>query len=130
MIKSAVKKGLFVKCDIENMNGRIYQIVDFDDCIYLVDVDKVAEGLETLTPRDFWRVSPKYFAANFSLVETDKPEKPARAAGVVAAALFLLSLTIGTAEKPAQIYTDDPAAVLAEIAAAGEVVTAYDIAAA
>lgn len=44
-----------------------------------------------------------------------------------AAALFLLSLTIGTG-SPAQIYTNDPAAVLAEVAAAGETVTAYTIA--
>ena len=44
-----------------------------------------------------------------------------------AAALVLLSLTIGTATTPAQIYTHNPAAVLEEIAAAGEVVTAYDI---
>lgn len=54
-------------------------------------------------------------------------EKTHRAAPIIAAALFLLSLTIGTG-TPARIYTHDPAAVLAEVAAAGEVVTAYDIA--
>ena len=50
-----------------------------------------------------------------------------KAAPVIAAALFLLSLTIGNS-TPAQIYTDKPADVLAEVAAAGETVTAYTIA--
>lgn len=127
MIKSAVKKGQFVKCDIESMKGRVYQIVDFDECLYLVEVDKIAEGVESLTPRDFWRVSAKYFAANFSLVEDERTEKPTRAAGVVAAALVLLSLTIGAGNKPAHIYTTDPAAVLASVSEAGETVTAYAI---
>ena len=44
-----------------------------------------------------------------------------------AAAVVLLSLTIGNS-TPAQIYTDSPADVLAQVAEAGETVTAYTIA--
>lgn len=43
-----------------------------------------------------------------------------------AAAVVLLSLTIGQG-KPAQIYTDNPAAVLSQVEQAGETVTAYTI---
>lgn len=43
-----------------------------------------------------------------------------------AAAVVLLSLTIGNS-TPAQMYTDNPAQVLTEVRAAGEVVTAYQI---
>ena len=43
------------------------------------------------------------------------------------AAVVLLTLTIGTSKQPAQIYTDTPAAVLAQIEQAGETVTAYTI---
>ena len=43
-----------------------------------------------------------------------------------AAALFLLSLTIGNS-SPARIYTNTPADILAEVEAAGESVTAYTI---
>jgi len=46
---------------------------------------------------------------------------------VAAAALVLLSVTIGTSKKAAHIYTHDPAAVLAAVAAAGETVTAYQV---
>jgi len=76
MIKQAVKKGDFVKCEIQKMSGKIYQIVDFNDFIYLVDVDKIAEGLEALTPADFWKVSPQYFKENFSIAnqETANPQ--------------------------------------------------------
>lgn len=49
------------------------------------------------------------------------------AKNTTAAALVLLTITIGTSTKAAQMYTTDPAAILAEVAAAGEVVTAYDI---
>lgn len=59
--------------------------------------------------------------------EKAKAEKPARVAGVVTAALFLLSLTIGKSQAPAQIYTHDPAGVLAQVAKAGETVTAYTL---
>ena len=64
MIKQAVKKGEFVK---NEQNGKIYQIVNFDEFIYLVEVDKIAEGLETLQICDFWKVSPQYFKNNFSM---------------------------------------------------------------
>ena len=57
----------------------------------------------------------------------NKPQSHTAAAKLTAAALFLLSLTIGHG-TPARIYTHDPAAVLAEVAAAGETVTAYTIA--
>ena len=43
------------------------------------------------------------------------------------AVVVLLTLTIGTSKQPAQIYTDTPAAVLAQIEQAGETVTAYTI---
>lgn len=43
------------------------------------------------------------------------------------AAVVLLTLTIGTSKQPAQIYTDTPAAVLAQIEQAGERVTDYQI---
>jgi hypothetical protein len=46
---------------------------------------------------------------------------------VAAAALVLLSVTIGTSKKAARIYTHDPAAVLSAVAAAGETVTAYQV---
>jgi len=46
---------------------------------------------------------------------------------VSTAAVVLLTLTIGTSKQPAQIYTDTPAAVLAQIEQAGETVTAYKI---
>lgn len=67
MIKQAVKKGDFVKCEIESMSRKIYQIVNFDEFIYLVEVDKIAEGLETLQICDFWKVSHHYFRDNFSM---------------------------------------------------------------
>jgi hypothetical protein len=68
MIKQAIKKGDFVKCEIESMNGKIYQVVMFTDIVYLVEVEKIANGLESLNINDFWKVSGKYFAANFTKV--------------------------------------------------------------
>jgi hypothetical protein len=67
MIKQAVKKGDFVKCENQNMSGKIYQIVDYKDFIYLVEVEKIAEGLETLNICDFWKVSAHYLRDNFSI---------------------------------------------------------------
>ena len=67
MIKQAVRKGDFVKCEIPSLGGKVYQIVNFDDFIYLVELDKIAEGLETLQICDFWKVSPQYFKDNFSM---------------------------------------------------------------
>ena len=66
MITQAIRKGDFVRCEIESMKSRVYQIVNFDEFIYLVEVDKIAEGLESLKPCDFWRCSPAYFKNNFS----------------------------------------------------------------
>lgn len=149
MIKQAIKKGDFVKCEIESMNGKIFQVVMFTDLVYLVEVEKIANGLESLNINDFWKVSGKYFAANFTKVENEPAPAPATlenpaeieetpkhgkapkgakfTKATTAAAVVLLSLTIGQG-KPAQIYTDNPAAVLAEVANAGETVTAYTIA--
>ena len=76
MIRQAIKKGDFVKCEIQNMNGKTYQIVDFKEFIYLVEVEKIAEGLDTLQISDFWKVSAKYFKENFSIAnqETANPQ--------------------------------------------------------
>ena len=52
-------------------------------------------------------------------------ENAPKCAPVIAAALFLLSLTIGNG-KPATMYTDDPAAVVAQVTEAGETLTAYE----
>ena len=76
MIKSAIKKGDFVKCEHPARSGQIYLVVDFDDFIYLVHTDRVADGLETLTLSDFWKCSGKFFAANFSLVENTPTPAP------------------------------------------------------
>jgi len=73
MIKSAVKKGEFVK---NEQNGKTYQIVMFDELVYLVEVEKIAEGVEKLTAADFWKVSGKYFAANFTKVESEQAPAP------------------------------------------------------
>ena len=67
MIRQAIKKGDFVKCEIQNMNGKTYQIVDFKEFIYLVEVEKIAEGLENLTICDFWKVSAHYLRDNFTM---------------------------------------------------------------
>ena len=61
------------------------------------------------------------------VIEATETTTSPKAAPVIAAALFLLSLTIGNS-TPAQIYTDSPADVLAQVAEAGETVTAYTIA--
>jgi len=68
MIKQAIKKGDFVKCEVESMNGKIYQVVTFTELVYLLEVEKIANGLESLTDCDFWKVSGKYFQANFTKV--------------------------------------------------------------
>ena len=67
MIKQALKKGQFVKND---KNGKTYQIVDFTELVYLVELDRVADGVEALTPADFWKVSGHYLKNNFSVVES------------------------------------------------------------
>lgn len=46
-------------------------------------------------------------------------------AKATAAAFFLLSLTIGTSHEAAEIVTNDPAAVFAQVAEAGETLTAF-----
>ena len=56
----------------------------------------------------------------------NEPQSHTAAKLATAAAVVLLSLTIGQG-KPAHIYTDNPAAVLAQVEQAGETVTAYTI---
>lgn len=67
MIKQAVKKSQFIKND---KNGKTYQIVDFTELVYLVELDAIANGLEKLTAADFWKVSGNYLKNNFSVVES------------------------------------------------------------
>lgn len=57
-------------------------------------------------------------------IKPDKNRAP-RLAPVAACVLYLLSLTIGNG-KPATMYTDDPAAVVAQVTEAGETLTAYE----
>ena len=65
MIKSAVKKGEFVKNDT---SGKVYQVVKFEDLVILVELDKIAAGIENLLICDFWKVSGKYLQENFTKV--------------------------------------------------------------
>ena len=70
MINSAVKKRQFVKCEFSASSGKTYQIIDFDEFIYLADMDAIADGVERMTPADFWKVSGSFFKNNFSIVES------------------------------------------------------------
>lgn len=100
-------------------------------CTFGQAVAKVAEtrarilSRKTDKEREKWaKVAAAEVAPTNS--KTDTRENGKAAAKVAAAALFLLSFTIGNS-SPARIYTNTPADILAEVEAAGESVTAYTI---
>lgn len=68
MVKQAIKNGTLLRCDVPSMNGIIYQVVKFDTLVFLVSLDRIAEGVETLDICDYWRVTGKYLRENFTVV--------------------------------------------------------------
>lgn len=74
--------------------------------------------------------APSCYSQSEKLGESGSQKSPlysvAEKVGKVAhAAFFLLSLTIGTSHEAAEIVTNDPAAVFAQVAEAGETLTAF-----
>lgn len=65
MIYKALKKGDILR---NENSGKFYQVVKFTDFVFLVDIEKIAAGVDSLQICDFWRVSGTYLKNNFTTV--------------------------------------------------------------